>query len=113
MEPAALVNLGGNVVRGRRGSGGRSSVGRTSLKFVDTPEKGMRDDTTIEVTVAVDQADKENAEDAASSPATPAYLAAPETLVQQTAPINRMRKLGSKTKDAAKLRRLTFFNGAA
>ncbi|KAK0792748.1 hypothetical protein LTR02_000043 [Friedmanniomyces endolithicus] len=113
MEPAALVNLGGNVVRGRRGSGGRSSLGRTSLKFVDTPEKGMRDDTTIEVTVAVDQADKENAEDAASSPATPAYLAAPETLVQQTAPINRMRKLGSKTKDAAKLRRLTFFNGAA
>ncbi|TKA43017.1 hypothetical protein B0A54_05965 [Friedmanniomyces endolithicus] len=113
MEPAALVNLGGNVVRGRRGSSGRSSLGRTSLKFVDTPEEGMRDDTTIEVTVAVDQADKENAEDAASSPATPAYLAAPETLVQQTAPINRMRKLGSKTKDAAKLRRLTFFNGAA
>ncbi|KAK0268731.1 hypothetical protein LTR35_015303 [Friedmanniomyces endolithicus] len=114
MEPGALVNLGGNVVRGRKGSVGRSSLGRTSLMFVDTPEKKGEVDGVTGVTLGVDQADKENAEDeASSSPATPAYLAAPETLVQQTAPINRMRRLGSKTKDAAKLRRLTFFNGAA
>ncbi|KAK0938310.1 hypothetical protein LTR29_010067 [Friedmanniomyces endolithicus] len=112
MEPAALVNLGGNVVRGRKGSGGRSSLGWTSMKFVDTPET-KEVDVSVGSTPAVDQADKENAGDEASSPVTPAYLAAPETLVQQTAPINRMRKLGSKTKDAAKLRRLTFFNGAA
>ncbi|KAK0827145.1 hypothetical protein LTR73_005928 [Friedmanniomyces endolithicus] len=113
MEPAALVNLGGNVVRGRKGSGGRGSLGRTSLMCIETPggKKGV--DVMAGITPAVDQADKENARDEASSPVTPAYLAAPETLVQQTAPINRMRKLGSKTKDAAKLRRLTFFNGAA
>ncbi|KAK1052828.1 hypothetical protein LTR74_016440 [Friedmanniomyces endolithicus] len=114
MEPAALVNLGGNVVRERKGSVGRSSLGRTSMKFVDTPEKKGEVDVTAEVTLGVDLADKENGEvEASLSPATPAYLAAPETLVQQTAPINRMRKLGSKTKDMAKLRRLTFFNGAA
>ncbi|KAK0264672.1 hypothetical protein LTS16_013589 [Friedmanniomyces endolithicus] len=113
MEPAALVNLGGNVVRGRKGSGGRGSLGRTSLMCIETPggKKGV--DVMAGITPAVDQADKENARDEASSPVTPAYLAAPETLVQQTAPINRMRKLGSKTEDAAKLRRLTFFNGAA
>lgn len=83
--------------------------------FVDTPEgeKGELD-VVLGFTPAVDQKDKENVEDETlSSPATPAYLAAPETLVQQTAPINRMRRLGSKTKVAAKLRRLTFFNGAA
>ncbi|KAK1035548.1 hypothetical protein LTS16_014504 [Friedmanniomyces endolithicus] len=113
MEPAALVNLGGNVMRGRTGSVGRSSLGRTSFKFVETPEGREGVDATVEIAPAVDQADKENAGDEASSPVTPAYLAAPETLVQQTAPINRMRRLGSKTKDAAKLRRLTFFNGAA
>ncbi|KAK0931734.1 hypothetical protein LTR29_016176 [Friedmanniomyces endolithicus] len=115
MEPAALVNLGGNVVRERKGSVGRNSLGRTSLMFVDTPEgeKGELD-VVLGFTPAVDQKDKENVEDETlSSPATPAYLAAPETLVQQTAPINRMRRLGSKTKVAAKLRRLTFFNGAA
>ncbi|TKA82963.1 hypothetical protein B0A55_01542 [Friedmanniomyces simplex] len=116
MEPSTLVNLRGNIVRVRKSSLGRSSLGRSPLKFVDSPEEKKEEDeitTCVEVTPSVDLSDKENAEDAASSPATPAYLAAPEKLVQQTAPINRMRKLGGKTRDAAKLRRLTFFNGSA
>ncbi|KAK4958465.1 hypothetical protein LTR10_004893 [Elasticomyces elasticus] len=91
MEPCALINVGGNIVR-------RSSLGRSQL----------------EATPAADVSDKENIEEElSSSPATPAYLAAPDKLIQQTAPINRTRKLGSKTKSDAKLRRLTFFNGAA
>ncbi|KAK5701536.1 hypothetical protein LTR97_004351 [Elasticomyces elasticus] len=91
MEPCALINVGGNIVR-------RSSLGRSQL----------------EATPAADVSDKENIEEVlSSSPATPAYLAAPDKLIQQTAPINRTRKLGSKTKSDAKLRRLTFFNGAA
>ncbi|KAK5724842.1 hypothetical protein LTR15_004891 [Elasticomyces elasticus] len=91
MEPCALINVGGNIVR-------RSSLGRSQL----------------EATPTADVSDKENIEEElSSSPATPAYLAAPDKLIQQTAPINRTRKLGSKTKSDAKLRRLTFFNGAA
>jgi len=112
MEPSALVNLGGNIVRERNNSVGRSSLGRLPLKF-DSPAKATPE-VTVEATPAIDLSDKENTSgDEPSSPATPAYLAAPDKLVQQTAPINRMRKLGSKTKDAAKLRRLTFFNGTA
>ncbi|KAK5676594.1 hypothetical protein LTS10_010895 [Elasticomyces elasticus] len=90
MEPCALVNVGGNIVR-------RSSLGRSQL-----------------TTPTADVSDKENIEEElSSSPATPAYLAAPDKLIQQTAPINRTRKLGSKTKSDAKLRQLTFFNSAA
>ncbi|KAK3630187.1 hypothetical protein LTR56_017601 [Elasticomyces elasticus] len=91
MEPCALINVGGNIVR-------RSSFGRSHLEA--TPTANVSDKENIE-------------EELSSSPATPAYLAAPDKLIQQTAPINRTRKLGSKTKNDAKLRRLTFFNSAA
>jgi hypothetical protein len=59
-------------------------------------------------------AEKENNVDDtfADSPETPAYLAAPETLVQQTAPANRIRKLDLRP-DEVKNRRLTFWNGGA
>ncbi|KAK4899090.1 hypothetical protein LTR27_003320 [Elasticomyces elasticus] len=68
----------------------------------------------IQATPTADVSDKENIEEEpSSSPATPTYLAAPDKLIQQTAPVNRTRKLGSKTKSDAKLRRLTFFNSAA
>ncbi|KAK4555115.1 hypothetical protein LTR86_007881 [Recurvomyces mirabilis] len=112
MEPSALINLGGNIVRDRKGSIGRSSLGRTPLKF-DSPAKQPEMDVTAVTTPPAEahtSSDKENKEEP-SSPATPAYLAAPDKLIQQTAPINRMRKLGSKTKEANKLRRLTYFNG--
>ncbi|KAK3674927.1 hypothetical protein LTR78_005271 [Recurvomyces mirabilis] len=112
MEPSALINLGGNIVRDRKSSIGRSSLGRTPLKF-DSPAKQPEMDVTSVTTPPAEahtSSDKENKEEP-SSPATPAYLAAPDKLIQQTAPINRMRKLGTKTKEANKLRRLTYFNG--
>ncbi|KAK3114451.1 hypothetical protein LTR53_007222 [Teratosphaeriaceae sp. CCFEE 6253] len=110
MEPSALVNIGGNIVRERQNSLGRSSLGRSPWQL-PSAEKRVPE-VNVEVTSPIDASDKENSEDR-SSPATPAYLAAPDKLVQQTVPVNRTRKLGSNTRGAAKLRRLTFFNGAA
>ncbi|KAK5136266.1 hypothetical protein LTR08_003873 [Meristemomyces frigidus] len=105
MEPSALVNLGGNIVRDSKNSLGHSSIGRSPLKFADSPAKEFA------VTPEIVNEDKENSGDPPSpdSPATPAYLAAPDLLIQQTAPINRMRKLGGKAQDRAKNRRLTYF----
>jgi hypothetical protein len=115
MEPSALVNLGGGIIRERRSSLSRTSISlsRSPLKIWDLPVKGP--ETPVE--------EKENspkllvnneyneAEDD-DEPATPAYLKEPDKLVQQTAPINRMRKLGLKGKDkAAERRRLTFAPG--
>lgn len=100
MEPSALVNIGGNIVRDRKSSfGRRSSLGRSPMKFDVSPVK-------IDHQVA-EEFDKEN--DDASEPATPAYLKAPEELVQQTAPMNRVSKLDLAGKE--KNRRLTFWNG--
>ncbi|KAK5123287.1 hypothetical protein LTR85_002717 [Meristemomyces frigidus] len=110
MEPSALVNLGGNIVRDSKSSLGRSSLGRSPLKF-DTPTK--KHEMNVEITPKLDIEDKENSGDGLSSPATPAYLSAPNELVQQTAPINRMRKLGLKAQDRAKNRRLTYFPSRA
>lgn len=111
MEPSALVNLGGgNVVRDRKSSLRRSSLGRSSLSFspVEKP------DTLVTTTPkAVDLEDKENSGDGLSSPATPAYLSKPEELVQQTAPINRVRKLGLKAQGRTEKRRLTYFPSRA
>ncbi|KAF7190332.1 hypothetical protein HII31_08663 [Pseudocercospora fuligena] len=104
MEPMSLLNNGGNIVRDRKSSVGRVSIGRLSSKTFEIPSDENH------VTPKVDTADKENSEDseAGSSPTTPAYLSAPEKLVQQTAPINRVRKLDLNGKDQA--RRLTFTN---
>ncbi|KXT11893.1 hypothetical protein AC579_10499 [Pseudocercospora musae] len=105
MEPMSLLNNGGNIVRDRKSSVGRVSIGRvSSSKTFDVPSHENH------VTPKVDTADKENSEDseAGSSPATPAYLSAPEKLVQQTAPLNRIRKLDLNAEDPA--RRLTFTN---
>ncbi|EMC94855.1 hypothetical protein BAUCODRAFT_124443 [Baudoinia panamericana UAMH 10762] len=112
MEPATLVNVGGNVVRERKGSLGRSSLGRSPMRF-DSPAKA-EEQNMMELTPELTATEnKENEAEDAASPVTPAYLAAPDKLIQQTAPINRMRKLGSRAREAAKNRRLTFFNGAA
>lgn len=100
MEPTSLINLGGNVVRDRKSSLGRSSLGRSPMK-IGTPQ---------ESTPKIDIAEKENSGDD-GSPATPAYLAAPDSLVQQTAPMNRVKKLDFNTKDQVKNRRLTFWDG--
>jgi hypothetical protein len=110
MEPCALLNIGGNIVRGerseRKGSFSRTSMGRPSLGrspvkalVFDSPAKALsfikpssagleRSDSEKENSATPDGMDKDSSE-----PATPAYLAAPETLVQMTAPMSRVRKL--------------------
>ncbi|KAK6437260.1 hypothetical protein LTR95_006542 [Oleoguttula sp. CCFEE 5521] len=89
MEPSALINIGGNVVKDRksslggRSSGGRMSFGRSPLKALTfaSPVKGP--------------AEKENIDESSmdEEPATPAYLAAPDKLVQKTMPAKRVKKL--------------------
>ncbi|OQO12764.1 hypothetical protein B0A48_02228 [Cryoendolithus antarcticus] len=89
MEPSALINIGGNVVKDRKSSlGGRSSVGRTS--FGRSPLKALTFESPVKSAV-----EKENVDESslAEEPATPAYLAAPDKLVQMTAPMKRVKKL--------------------
>lgn len=101
MEPSTLLKTnGGNIIRDRRTSNGRLSIGRASMKGIfDHPG-----DTSL-----IGTPDKENSEDG-SEPATPAYLKAPTSLVQQTMPAKRVRKLNLSAK-ADTQRRLTFANG--
>ena len=124
MEPSALMNIGGNVVRdgSRKSSLGRSSlsVHRSPLKL-DSPAKKMETPEAVATNVAPEVAtpkatdvtlvDKENSPDGISSPATPAWIAAPDQLEQQTAPMNRIRKLELQGGMNSKNRRLTFWNG--
>ncbi|KAI5370399.1 Putative BRCT domain-containing protein [Septoria linicola] len=104
MEPMALLKTnGGSVVRDRKSSAGRVSIGRMSTKegmFESPEESGYLD---IE--------NKENEDDGGcSEPATPAYLKAPDSLIQQTVPAKRAQKLDLGAK-ADKQRRLTFADG--
>ena len=112
MEPSALMNVGGNIVRDRKSSIGRrvSSIGRSPLKF-DSPVNQA--DIVMAETPKADIAEKENSGDEQGSPATPTWIAAPGQLVQQTAPMNRFRKLDLQDKKEAKNRRLTFWNGGS
>nr|OQO14595.1 hypothetical protein B0A51_17580 [Rachicladosporium sp. CCFEE 5018] len=89
MEPSALINIGGNVVEDRKSSlGGRSSGGRTS--FGRSPLKALTFESPVKSAV-----EKENVAESRldEEPATPAYLAAPDKLVQMTAPMKRVKKL--------------------
>ncbi|WPG98115.1 Hypothetical protein R9X50_00090100 [Acrodontium crateriforme] len=104
MEPVALVNIGGNIMRDR-GSFGRNSLSRRSiLKRSVSSETSteVSTPTTLPMRFVDDDDDDENEVD---SPATPAWLH-PEQLVQQTAPINHVRRL--ELKGAANNRRLTY-----
>lgn len=108
MEPMSLLNNGGNIVRDRKTSLGRSSLGRTPLRFESPSE------VKLQSTPEGDVMEKENSgDDASSSPATPAYLSAPDSLVQQTAPLNRMKRMNLDEKEQRKNRRLTYFPGRA
>jgi hypothetical protein len=102
MEPSALTVIGGNIVRNRKSS--------STLRKCSTPEPesaSFFDPTTP----SANQVDDENEP---WSPSTPAYLAEPTSLVQQTAPANRVRKLDMKgTDEIGRSRRLTFWNGGA
>lgn len=109
MEPTSLLNIGGNVVRdtNRKSSLGRSSLGR-ALK-ADSPSMD-----SPSMPMSIDVVEKENSVDISfgeDSPDTPAYLADPDSLVQQTAPMNRVRKLDFDAQEQAKNRRLTFWDG--
>nr|OQO03072.1 hypothetical protein B0A51_18563 [Rachicladosporium sp. CCFEE 5018] len=89
MEPSALINIGGNVVKDRKSSlGGRSSGGRTS--FGRSPLKALTFESPVKSAV-----EKENVAESRldEEPPTPAYLAAPDKLVQMTAPMKRVKKL--------------------
>jgi len=111
MEPSALLNIGGNIVRDRKSSTSRvSSFGRSSLLKMVTEapaEPGAESTPMKDVSIA----EKENSGEECSSPVTPAWIKEPSALVQQTAPMNRVRKLDLPGKDMAKHRRLTFWNG--
>lgn len=115
MEPSALINVGGNIVRDRKSSGGygRNSIGRSAVK-PDTP--GHRFSDEVPFTPGAKFHDLENEmdfdDDDQSELSTPDYLAAPDKLVQMTAPMNRVRKLELK-KEEGKNRRLTFWSGGA
>ncbi|KAI7220212.1 hypothetical protein KC333_g2469 [Hortaea werneckii] len=119
MEPTSLVNVQGNVVRDRKRSFGRASIGRSSLgrspiKY-DSPEKRSPPGGASNAGDSTPGYEKENTpevddfEDDVDEPATPAYLAAPDKLIQQTAPINRMKKLDLNSEGARKNRRLSYF----
>lgn len=114
MEPSALINVGGNIVRDRKSSGGhgRNSIGRSAMK-PDTPG-GRYSGEDMPFTPGAKFHDLENQmdfDDDESEASTPDYLGAPDKLVQMTAPMNRVRKLELK-QDEGKNRRLTFWNGS-
>lgn len=101
MEPTSLLNIGGNVIRDRKSSLGRSSLGR--LKSTSPSELNTEPPKTFSI------AEKENSGDDAGSPATPAYLAAPESLVMQTEAPKRVKKLNFGD-ERLKNRRQTFLD---
>ncbi|GAB1729371.1 hypothetical protein NU195Hw_g5516t1 [Hortaea werneckii] len=119
MEPTSLINVQGNVVRDRKRSFGRASMGRSSLgrstMDYDSPEKRSPSNTAGVAGDSTPGYEKENTpemddfEDDVDEPATPAYLAAPDKLIQQTAPINRMKKLDLNPEGGRKNRRLSYF----
>jgi hypothetical protein len=104
MEPMSLLNTGGNITRDRKSSLGRMSHSRMSIKgVVDSPSE---DSSFL---FAFNAEDKENTD--GSEPPTPAYLKEPSSLVQQTVPVKRVRKLDLGEKEKNKQRRLTFMEG--
>jgi hypothetical protein len=107
MEPSALVNIGGNIVRDRK-SIGRQSIGRSAMKLESLDRKEENDIEFTPVAKWDGLQDDEDFEDDESELSTPDYLAAPDKLVQMTAPSNRVRKLDLQ-KDVSKNRRMTSF----
>jgi len=107
MEPSALVNIGGNIVRDRK-SIGRQSIGRSAMRPDLLDRQGEDDVEFTPVAKWNGLQDDEDFEDDESELSTPDYLAAPDKLVQMTAPSNRVRKLDLQ-KDAGKNRRMTSF----
>jgi hypothetical protein len=109
MEPSALMVVGGNIVRDRKSSLGRSTLSRMSMKC-STPEPEVDKSFDMDSPSGY----RDDSENEPWSPSTPAYLAEPSSLVQQTAPADRIQKLDMKRSDKlGRGRRLTFWNGGA
>jgi hypothetical protein len=114
MEPSALINIGGNIVRDRKSSGrqsiGFSSLGRSSMKADSSSDKKPEEDMQFATPAGLAELRDENYfDDDESELATPDYLSAPDKLLQMTAPVNRVRKLDFKKDEGRKNRRLTSF----
>jgi hypothetical protein len=115
MEPSALINIGGNIVRDRKSSGrqsvGFSSLGRSAMKAdSSSSDKKPEEDMQFATPAGLAELRDENYfDDDESELATPDYLAAPDKLLQMTAPVNRVRKLDFKNDAGRKNRRLTSF----
>jgi len=113
MEPSALINIGGNIVRDRKSSGrqsmGLSSLGRSSMKSESSDKRPEDDMEFTRPAGLADLRDENYFDDDESELATPDYLAAPDKLLQMTAPVNRVRKLDFKKDEGRKNRRLTSF----
>lgn len=107
MEPSTLINIGGNIVRDRKSSG-RQSIGRSAMKLDSSEKKSENDVEFTPVAKWTGLQDEDDFEDDESEISTPDYLAAPDKLIQMTAPANRVRKLDLQ-KDASKNRRMTSF----
>jgi hypothetical protein len=107
MEPSALVNIGGNIVRDRKSSG-RQSIGRSAMKMGSLEKESENDVQFTPVAKWESLQDDDDFEGDESELSTPDYLSAPDKLVQMTAPSTRVRKLDLQ-KDASKNRRMTSF----
>jgi hypothetical protein len=114
MEPSALINIGGNIVRDRKSSGRQSigfgSLGRSSMKAESSSDKRPEENMQFATPAGLAELRDENYfDDDESDLATPDYLSAPDKLLQMTAPVNRVRKLDFRKDEARKNRRLTSF----
>jgi hypothetical protein len=107
MEPSALVNIGGNIVRDRKSSG-RQSIGRSAMKMGSSEKESENDVQFTPVAKWDSLQGDDDFEGDESELSTPDYLSAPDKLVQMTAPSNRVRKLDLQ-KDESKNRRMTSF----
>lgn len=107
MEPSALINIGGNIVRDRKSSA-RQLIGRSAMKPGSSERRSENEVEFTPVAKWTGLPDEDDFEDDDSEISTPDYLAAPDKLIQMTAPANRVRKLDLQ-KDASKNRRMTSF----
>ncbi|QIW96826.1 hypothetical protein AMS68_002344 [Peltaster fructicola] len=108
MEPSTVFNVDGSLVLSRKNSWGRTASGRFlgSPMPSDSPAETLKHSQTLSESLRKLGA----ARDSSASPATPAWIAAPNQLVQATAPLKRVRRLEPAGLDRLKARRRTMWN---
>lgn len=87
MEPMPVMNIDGQLLRDRSSSRGRSFDAR-----LQSP--GMMSRNGVPQTSIFQSPAQGDSRVSSASPATPLWIAAPHRLVQATAPVKRIRKLG-------------------